>query len=389
MARQIPQKDPKAVADLVQRAREARERLPVIVQQIEDLVGKVDSIELLSQLTLLSQTHPANEQPNRDESARWQVRLEWLTWLVFARGLSSPPHPEVIDARILDPLDKLLDEYVFTATMTLPEPVEGLTDDQNEVRSLIQLEAIHVRGEAFQGQLERMANEPYSPHEEWCIGHLGFRVQDAIALAKAVANRLGDKTAAQHEAEEQIVSRVHADPAVALTLDLPPSIGAALADGLPEDGLEEFAKSIGMAWFFSRSPEIVGFTLEELQEQVVAEVDPQRVAAFLAFASVAAEDIQGEPDLLALPPLAVTPLVRYRERFYLFVPGVLFESLFYGFHARLFADEAYRPRYDEARAQWLVHRLVSSLCYSRDEDAHVSAVASGVDHCGAPPWWLR
>ena len=76
---------------------------------------------------------------------------------------------------------------------------------------------------------------------------------------------------------------------------------------------------------------------------------------------MAAEDIQGEPDLLALPPLAVTPLVRHRDRFYLFVPGVLFESLFYGFHARLFADEAYRPRYDDTRAQWLEQSAVDSF----------------------------
>jgi hypothetical protein len=73
MPSQIPQKDPKAVADLVQRAKEARERLPLIVQQIEDLVRQVDPIELLSQLTLLFQTHPVNEQPNRDESNGRQV----------------------------------------------------------------------------------------------------------------------------------------------------------------------------------------------------------------------------------------------------------------------------------------------------------------------------
>ena len=38
----------------------------------------------------------------------------------FSRDLSAPPRPEVIDARILGPLEKLLREYVFTVTMTLP-----------------------------------------------------------------------------------------------------------------------------------------------------------------------------------------------------------------------------------------------------------------------------
>ena len=61
--------------------------------------------------------------------------------------------PELIATTILDPLERLLDQYVFTVTTTLPEPLES--DDQDEIRSLIQLEAIHVRGEAFQSQLER------------------------------------------------------------------------------------------------------------------------------------------------------------------------------------------------------------------------------------------
>lgn len=118
MARHQSKKDAQAVAELVQRAKDARARLPEIVLSVEALVRRVDPIELLSQLTVLFQTHPETEQPNRDETARWQVRLEWLTWLVFSRGLTSPPQPEVIDSRILDPLDKLIDEYVVAVTLS-------------------------------------------------------------------------------------------------------------------------------------------------------------------------------------------------------------------------------------------------------------------------------
>ena len=267
----------------------------------------------------------------------------------------------MIDARILDPLEELLREYVFTVTMTLPEPVEGLSDNQNELRSLIQLESIHVRGEAFQSQLESLATELYSPHEEWCLANLGFTVQDAFAIANAIAGRHGDKMHSLREAQEEILGGVHADPAVAMTLDLPPSIRDALANGLPDSGLEEFAKSIGMAWFFSKSPEIVGFTLEELQERIVGEITAERVVAFLDFASVRAEDIHGEPDLLALSPTAKTPLIRHGDRFYMFVPGLLYEAIYYAFHTRLFADEAYQPTYDRIRADWLERSAVDSF----------------------------
>ena len=116
-----------------------------------------------------------------------------------------------------------------------------------------------------------------------------------------------------------------------------------------------------MIWFFSKSPEIVGFTLEELQERIVAEIAPERVIAFLDFASVRAEDIRGDPDLLALSPTAKTPLIRHGDRFYMFVPGLLFEAIYYAFHTRLFADEAYQPTYDRIRADWLERSAVDSF----------------------------
>jgi len=50
---------------------------------------------------------------------------------------------------------------------------------------------------------------------------------------------------------------------------------------------------------------------------------------------------------------------------------------------------AVAARIGEQIARALVHRLVSSLCYLRDDGAHVSASAWGVVHYGAPPSWLR
>ena len=55
----------------------------------------------------------------------------------------------------LNALDKLLFDYFFDVSMALHEPVDGLTDDQNEFRSMVQMEAVHVRGEGFAHQLGR------------------------------------------------------------------------------------------------------------------------------------------------------------------------------------------------------------------------------------------
>jgi hypothetical protein len=48
-------------------------------------------------------------------------------------------------------------------------------------------------------------------------------------------------------------------------------------------------------------------------------------------------------------------------RFYLFVPGLLFTSLLYAFHARLYGDTSYRAAYDDARAKWLERSSIEAF----------------------------
>lgn len=43
------------------------------------------------------------------------------------------------------------------------------------------------------------------------------------------------------------------------------------------------------------------------------------------------------------------------------VPGLFFEAIYYAFHTRLFADEAYRPTYDRTRAAWLERSAINAL----------------------------
>jgi hypothetical protein len=335
--------------------------LPTILRRIEDLVSRVDPIELLSQLTLLFQTYREDETPDHELAARWQVRIEWLSWLVFTRRLSAPEHPQVIGANVLEPLDELLGEYVDTATMVIGEPVVGLSDDQDELRRMIQLEAAHVRGEGFPHQLAQMATELYQPHDEWCLANLGFTIQDALAIIDEITSLYSSKIHSFHEAAEKVRIRVLADPTVALELDLPAGLQELLPSELPTAEPEELATSIASMWLCSKAPSMVGFTEDELNQQVGQKISAPRVKAFLEFASIRGDRVEGEPNLLELAPLAARPLVRQGQRFYLFVPSLLHQALFYGFHGRLFADEKYRPRYDETRARWLEQSAVDVL----------------------------
>ena len=359
MARPLPPKDPKAVAQLVQLAKESRAELPGIVRRIETLVAKSDPIELLSQMTVLFQTHNSEEQPDREEGSRWQVRIEWLAWLIFSRGISAPPKPDVIDDPWLWALAELLDEYFTKVTMTLPEPVEGLTEEQDEMRSMLQLEALYVRGEGFHIHAEAMAVELYAPHDEWCLAHIGLTVDDALKIARAVPQLFEEKMNSMGAAQVRFQTEITADPTRALDLDLPLTFRDGLTKGgLPKEHLDEFARTVARVWFFSRAADMVGFTPDELYRKLDGHVGLERVEAFLRLLSTPSQGVQGEPDPLKLNPLAVTPLVEHGDRFYCFVPPLLIWGLYYAFHTRLYRDVAYRHTYDEKRAAWLERSAV-------------------------------
>ena len=353
------QEDPHAVA------REARARLPGLVRQVEQLLTTVDPIELLSQLTLFYQTHNSTDIPNREETARQQVQLEWLVWLVFARVPASPPHPRLIDARILEPLHSLLDEYYFAMAHALREPVEGLSAVENDIRMLAQLDALCVRGEMFHAQLERMALALYSPHNDWCLQNLHLTVSDAWHIATTILTRLGQEIARVGDEAAKLADKVRASPKLAMELDLPANARDVLAngcaDGVANADSEGVAHFVEFCMFFSRSPEIVGFTLQELQDRLSPAVDPRRVAAFVDFLSSGPDSFREEPDPLALSPLAVKPMVRHDRRYYVFVPSLLLQSIVHAFHTALYDDDKYRPQYDDTRAHWLERSAVETF----------------------------
>lgn len=346
-------RDRRALADLARRAKESRSRLPDLVSQIHNLVRRVDPIELLSQLTVLFQMHSVNEQPDWNTSAAWHVRIEWLAWLVFSEGVEQPSRPEMIGQQILEPLQHLLDEYVAGVATTLPEPVEALSEDANELRMLLQLEALFVRGEAPQAHLETLGIELFSPHDEWCVANIGCSAKSAYVMAEALFSLLSEKLDALRVSSDAVRERILADPVSALELGLPLPIRDALGDANAMSDRMPFADSVAKAWFFANTNRVVGFTVDEVQQRLAGQFHSNAVAAFLDLLSIDQSELRGEATLLQLSPVARTPLIRYEGRLFMFVPALLYGAILYAFHARLFGDPDYRAVYDEARAKWL------------------------------------
>jgi hypothetical protein len=358
----MPDEVPNLAAELAALASKARERLPQIVRSIEEIVRGVDPINLLSQLSILYLTHPVNAMPDRDDKAKWQVRIEWLVWLILARKCDVPPSPQIIDSSVLTPIEGLLDDYFNSTMLSLQCPVDGLTSEENRLRASLQMEALVVRGLGFQKDLRELSVELYAPHDEWCLANIGLTVRDAFEVAEAVGALYTEKVSRLRREAARVEADVREDPRRAASLpELPADVRQALGDSVPAGDLDQFASAVRGLWFYSQAPFLVSFHSDEVAKCIGHKVALERIVAFFELLAASAESVEGEPDPIALSPLAFGPFVRRDNRFFLFVAPLLYEGIFYAFHRRLYADAQYRARYDRARAGWLEAAALGTL----------------------------
>src|SRR5579871_489240 len=87
--------------------------------------------------------HPEDELPETEEFARWQVRIEFVAWLIMSKPFKAPTKEILVDARILAPLEKAVEAYLNNDAMALfPDPTEGeRTMAERELRFKLQFAA--------------------------------------------------------------------------------------------------------------------------------------------------------------------------------------------------------------------------------------------------------
>lgn len=336
--------------DIARTVADAKDSLPKLRGEILSFVSTTNPIELLSHLMLLHQSHPVDERPYREEAGLWHVKIEWLAWLIFSNKLKAPNEPALLDSKILA-LEALLTDYFHSVALTVMDVPSQIPADCVDLYTSLRLESLFVRGEGFQHQFERMGREFFEPHDDWCRSHIGLTIQDAFLIAHEISRRFSDALQATRSAADGVKERILENPTRSVDVELPPHVRSSLPDTAPdEDAVQQLADSLQMLWFFLRAPDVVGFSAQELHTRLQGKVGADAVDALLGLISIARNDVDGEADPFVLTPLAKNPLVRDNDRYYLFVPAALFEAIFYAFHSRLFADQAYRSIYDSVRA---------------------------------------
>ncbi len=340
---------------------QAAARARKALQQLTEIVSNTDSVALLATLSSLRLTHAEGEEIDADSFARWQAKLEFLTWLA-ATMPSASTTDAVVDAEFVERVEGLLEQYFNDESLA----VAGSDGDVDpEVRSLqrsLLVEAMHVRGEGTPEMVQFLARGIYSPHRDWFTANLGFTCDDAIDIAGQIfalqSERMRDAYERGHAAADAVQAKWEEAAERAVEHRSPDE--TSLVEAVAERGLDWVTSYVGSNEVFSRMREVRGFTIEELSA-VVPDALRETLPAFLRFFSRGFGQLPGPPSPIEFNPLVETPLLVEGNRYFLFVPPLLWEAILNAPHYVLMRDCQYRTIYDAARADWLEQQATEAF----------------------------
>lgn len=331
--------------------------------QLREVVSGTDSIALLATLSSLRLTHAEGEEIDIDAFARWQAKLEFLTWLL-ATSPSPNTNAAAVDAALIERVEELLEQYFNDESLAVAGSDGGAGVDP-EVQSLhrsLLVEAMHVRGEGTPNMVQFLACGIYSPHADWFTANLGFTCDDAIEIADRIfalhAERLHDAYERGHAVADTVKAEWEAAAERAVETRSPDE--TSLVEAVAARGLDWVISYAGSNETFSLMREVRGFTVEELSA-AVPDALREKVPAFLRFFSRRFGQLPGSPSPIEFNPLVETPLLLEGNRYFLFVPPLLWEAILNSPHYALIRDTAYRTTYDDARVDWLEQQATEAF----------------------------
>lgn len=345
-------------------AAQAAARAEKTLVQLTECVSNADSVALLATLSSLRLTHAQGEDIDVDAFAHWQAKLEFLTWLA---AVSPPPlnaDAAAVDGTLIERVEELLEQYFNDESLAVAGS-DGDARADPEVQSLhrtLLVEAMHVRGEGTPEMVQFLARGIYSPHADWFTANLGFTCDQAIEIADRLfalqAERLRDAYERGHAAADAVKAEWEAAAGRAVETRSPDE--ASLVEAVAERGLDWVISYVGGNETFSQIRAVRGFTVEELSA-AAPEALRERVPAFLRFFSRGFGQVPGSPSPIEFNPLVETPLLLEGNRYFLFVPPLLWEALLNSPHYALIRDSQYRSIYDDARADWLERQATEAF----------------------------
>jgi len=228
-----------------------------IKQELESLIKGIDPVELLSQISLLSQFFPEGK-PESNQDLRDKPILHFLTGLCLKNGNNSNIHP---DNQEIGKIIELLDEYFYYPQDLIFQSVKK--EQVSEIDGLIlsaRLQKIisQINPNVYPFQLEDLLKNVFGKLDNYFIKKVGFSVADALYFGQKIVKRyerllnkhLGEAREARERARQELKD---------------PIKGSQLRETLRKKNVteEEFMESYLGFLVFTLTQEIFVFTIDE------------------------------------------------------------------------------------------------------------------------------
>jgi hypothetical protein len=300
------------------------------------LLNQLDPLKLISQLILTFLTVP--EGQFNDESSdihEWARRIEFLTGYLLGHNYPQNVKTE-IDGEDLKNVDDLLTKYFSSISLLLISERPNI-EKGKEIDLVIHLAknySLYVRGESYPHQLQRVAHDIYTQHDDWFTHNLGFTISDALSISRSIIDeynrRINDeKQSCKERAREYVEELIKKEEA-------------------KEEEQKNLETRIGCYYYFGNSDEILSFALDELirfsgSSREICERYLKRLSQEFGYRNTNHPDTFNDPHLAPWDynTLYERPIILHNNKYFVPITSLFNEVLLHTFYYDLIADDEY------------------------------------------------
>jgi len=316
-------------------------------EEFKTFVQKFDPIELLCQLTM---TFLFTQEGFHGEASDTR---RWARWIEFTAGYLAtvPPRSEpyqTFDGAHIEEFERLIlqyfDSFLYQA-VNGPPGAPQLTPSERVLQSA-KTYSLWVRGDAYPHQFFEYSLALYGEHDDWFRAKLGFTIQEAVRIFRAVShelNRRFNESADNARANAPAESEKHWEEANAAGMTR-----------------EELEARIAIHLHYGNGAVLLRFTAEQVSQSSGLAIAVCR--AFLKrmsqpfgyrnpkFTNTFSDPLKAPWDFNTVDE---RPFIERDGFYWLFtnpmVPSVLFQTFFFD----LMSDRSYSPRFEKARGKFV------------------------------------
>jgi|LGOV01.1.fsa_nt_gb hypothetical protein len=335
----------------------ARKDIETNFSNLIEIAKQLDPVKLLSQLTLTFLVIPKDQFIEESSDT-----IKWARWIEFLGGyLLSNEYPKNaksnVDGGDLEKIEKLLDEYFNSISVYLATSIS--TKEKNKEMEMVirsaKIYSLYVRGESYPHQLQELAKNIYSQHDDWFVKKLGFTIADAMSISESIINeynrRINDEKDSCLERAKGYVNELISK------------------DEANEENRKDLENRVGCYYYFGNSDSILSFSLDELMHfsgfsQEKCEKYLERLSQKFGYRNANFPNAFSDP--YAAPwdynTLYERPITLHNDKYFVVIPSLFNEVLLHTFYYDLIADNEYWKSEGEKKyGRWLEQKTAEFL----------------------------